>query len=207
MTGLPAAQVFDALGKDYEKAFIGLAAQREEAEWLAGELPAGAKVVDLGCGTGRPVAEVLAAAGHEVSGYDVSPKMVEIARAQVPTARFEVGDLRSLSFPAGSLHAIVACFSLLQLPRPEVDASLARFAGWLSPGGYLLLGTVAADVENLDIVFMGQPVTVSSYPLEGYRTLLADTGLEVVRERVARFQPDYPGSEADDNLFLTARKA
>ena len=121
--GLPARDVFDSLGKDYEAAFAGFTAQRDEAEWLAGELPARSRVLDVGCGTGRPVAEVLAAVGHLVTGYDVSPKMVEIARAQVPGATFDVADLRTLDQPASSWDAVVACYSLLQLTRAEVDTS------------------------------------------------------------------------------------
>jgi len=91
--GLSAAELFDALGKDYETAFEGCTAQREEIEWLLDELPERARVLDVGSGTGRPAAELLTAAGHEVTGVDVSPKMVEIARAQAPGARFELADV------------------------------------------------------------------------------------------------------------------
>ena len=81
--GLSAAELFDVLGKDYETAFEGCTAQREEIEWL----------LDVGSGTGRPTAELLTAAGHEVTGVNVSPRMVEIARTQVPGARFELADV------------------------------------------------------------------------------------------------------------------
>jgi ubiquinone/menaquinone biosynthesis C-methylase UbiE len=113
LMGLSARDVFDSLGQDYETAFAGFSARREEAERLARALPAHARVLDIGCGTGKPVAEVLAAAGHQVTGYDVSPTMVELARARVPGARFEVGDLRALDQPAGAWDAVVAYYSLL----------------------------------------------------------------------------------------------
>jgi ubiquinone/menaquinone biosynthesis C-methylase UbiE len=204
--GLSARDVFDSLGKDYETAFAGFTAQREEAEWLAGELPTNARVLDVGCGTGKPVAEVLAAAGHRVTGYDVSPKMIEIARAQLPGAGFDVADLRTLEQPAGSWDAVVACYSLLQLTHAQIDAALAKFADWLAPGGIFLMATVPVDVAGFDFEFMGKSVTVSSYSTEGYRERLARLGLEVVRERFADFQPDYPGAAPENDLFMGARK-
>lgn len=205
--GLTAAELFDQLGKDYETAYADHPARRDELDWLLAELPAGSRVLDIGSGTGRPTAELLAAAGHEVTGYDVSPHMVEIAREQVPNARFEVADLRNLTFPAGSWDAVVAFFSLLQVPQAEIDAALARFAEWLTPGGIFLLATVPADIENLEVDFMGKKAVVSSYPPEAFRTRLAGLGLEVVRDRIAEFQPKHADVGPEHNLFMAARKA
>jgi SAM-dependent methyltransferase len=207
--GLSAAELFDELGKDYETAFAGLTAQREELDWLLGELPAGARVLDLGSGTGRPTAEVLAAAGHDVTGIDVSPRMVEIASAQVPAARFEVGDLRTLTYSSGSWHAITAFFPLLQMSRADIDDALVRFADWLKPGGIFVMATVPVDIEGVEIEFMGKKAAdVSSYPAEVYRRRLADLGLEVVRERIVEFRPNHvTTTEPEHDLFLAARKA
>ncbi|BEK88899.1 class I SAM-dependent methyltransferase [Nocardia seriolae] len=205
--GLSAAEVFDGLGKDYEQAFAGLAAQREEVEWLLTELPDAANVLDVGCGTGRPTAEMLVAAGHDVTGCDVSPRMIEIARAQVPGARFEVADLRTLTYPPGTWDAVVAFFPLLQLTRAEIVAALEKFARWLKPDGIFLFATVPADIEGLDIEFMGKAVTVSSYPAEEFPRLLGGAGLAVVRERVVEFLPDHPSAIPEHDLFLAARRS
>ncbi|AYF75426.1 class I SAM-dependent methyltransferase [Nocardia yunnanensis] len=205
--GLSAAEVFDELGKDYEKAFAGLRAQREELDWLLTRLPDAAKILDVGCGTGRPTAEVLAAAGHHVIGCDVSPGMIDIARAQVPAARFEIADLRTLTYPAGTWDAVIAFFPLLQLTRPEIDAALAKFADWLAPGGHFLFATVPADIEGLDIEFMGRPVTVSSYPVEEFRRRLTTAGLDIVRERIVEFLPAHPEAIPEHDLFLAAHRS
>ncbi|RJQ81701.1 class I SAM-dependent methyltransferase [Amycolatopsis panacis] len=204
--GLTAAELFDVLGQDYETAFAGLTAQREELEWLLDELPGRARVLDVGSGTGRPSAELLTAAGHSVTGYDVSPRMVEIAREQVPAASFEVADLRTLSFPPDSWDAITAFFTLLQVTRAEIDTALAAFASWLAPGGIFLFATVPADIENLDIEFMGQPATVSSYTQDVYRDKLAGLGFDVVRQRMVEFQPSHTEAGPEVDLFIAARK-
>ncbi|GLY34395.1 methyltransferase [Amycolatopsis sp. NBRC 101858] len=201
-----AAEVFDALGKDYEHAFRNLAEQRAAITALAGDLPAGAAVLDLGSGTGRPTADLLTAAGHAVTGYDIAPKMVEIARAQVPAARFEVGDLRELSFEAATWDAITAFFSTLQLPRADQETMLGRFAEWLKPGGVLVFATVPADVDGVDIVFMGHPVRASSFTAEVLAEKLRAAGLEIVREEQALFVPDHPDAGPEPHVYLTARK-
>jgi ubiquinone/menaquinone biosynthesis C-methylase UbiE len=201
-----AAEVFDALGMDYEHAFRNLAEQRAAITALAERLPAGAAVLDLGSGTGRPTADLLTAAGCAVTGYDVAPKMVEIARAQVPAARFEVGDMRELSFEDGTWNAITAFFSMLQLPRADQEAMIERLAGWLEPGGLLVLATVPADVDGVDIVFMGHPVRASSFPAGVLADRLRAAGLEIVREEQAQFVPDHPEAGPEPHVYFTARK-
>ena len=201
-----AAEVFDALGLDYEIAFRTSTAQRAAVTDLVATLPPGSKVLDLGAGTGRPTAELLVAAGHDVTGYDVAPKMVEIARNQVPAARFELKDMRELSFEDGSWDAITAFFSMLQLPRAEQETMIGRLAAWLKPGGLLLFATVPADVDGADIVFMGHPLRASSFPADTLAGLLRDAGLEIVREDAAEFVPDHPSAEPEPHVYLTARK-
>ncbi|MCR6485707.1 class I SAM-dependent methyltransferase [Amycolatopsis sp. OK19-0408] len=201
-----AAEVFDALGTDYEHAFRTATAQRDAITDLLAALPPRAGVLDLGAGTGRPTAELLAGAGHDVTGYDVAPKMVEIARAQVPAARFELGDMRELTFDAGSWDAITVFFSMLQLPRADQETMIGRFAQWLKPGGRLVFATVPADVDGVDIVFMGHPVRASSFTAEAVAGLLRAAGLEIVREELAEFVPDHPGATPEPHVYLTARK-
>ncbi|WIV61683.1 class I SAM-dependent methyltransferase [Amycolatopsis nalaikhensis] len=201
-----AAEVFDALGKDYEHAFRTATAQRAALTDLLADLPPEAKVLDLGSGTGRPTAELLAAGGHDVTGYDVAPKMVEIAREQVPAARFELGDMRELAFDDGTWDAVTAFFSMLQLPRAEQETMIGRIAGWLKPGGLLVFATVPADVDGVDIVFMGHPVRASSFTASALADRLRAAGLEVVREAQAEFVPDHPGANPEPHVHLTARK-
>lgn len=54
------AEAFDAIGGRYDEAFPHKDGQVEATDWLVGALPAGARVLDLGCGTGLPTARRLA---------------------------------------------------------------------------------------------------------------------------------------------------
>ncbi|MFD9303239.1 methyltransferase domain-containing protein [Streptomyces sp. NPDC060048] len=201
-----AARPFDLLGKVYEDTYAHLPEQLGAIKWLLARLPEQAKVMDIGSGTGRPTADLIAAAGHHVSGYDVSTTMVELARTQVPGAHFELADVRALPDTPGQWDAITAFFPLLQMPRTDLDTTLTRIADWLTPGGLFVFATVPFDVEDTEIQWMGQSIRATSYPAETYGRLLREAGLEVVHEQLSVFHPQFPGMGAEEHLFLYARK-
>ncbi|MFH8260593.1 class I SAM-dependent methyltransferase [Streptomyces roseolus] len=204
---LGAAELFDGVGLDYERAFGRLPAQLAAVEWLAGRLPAGARVLDVGSGTGRPVAALLAAAGCEVTGIDVSRTMVELARAQVPGVRFEQVDVRDHTPPEEGYDAVCAFFPLLMMDREDQVLAVRRMASWLVPGGLLVSATVPADVEGLEITWMGRRARVSSFSAEAYLGLLREEGgLEVLHHELSVFTPEVEGGEPEEHLFCYARR-
>jgi ubiquinone/menaquinone biosynthesis C-methylase UbiE len=96
-----AALVYNALGQAYEAAFGHQPAASAALAHLLPLLPERARVLDVGAGTGWPVAATVAAAGHNVTGYDFSETMVSLARKRVPAARFELAEMRELAFGPG----------------------------------------------------------------------------------------------------------
>ncbi|MGW0606007.1 class I SAM-dependent methyltransferase [Streptomyces sp. NPDC002640] len=194
--------LFDALGAEYEKAFAGSEAHHASLEWLLGRLAPGSGVLDVGSGTGRPTAEVLAAAGHDVLGVDVSPVMVELASRQVPAARFTLADVRELRLDEGSLDAVTVYFSLLQMTRDEQEELVGRLARAVRPGGAAVLATVPVDVDDVPHAFMGHPVRVSSFAADGFAELARRAGLRVVEEHSVLFTPAHPDGEPEPHLYL-----
>ncbi|MFC8175890.1 class I SAM-dependent methyltransferase [Streptomyces sp. NPDC057242] len=202
----PAAVVFDALGAEYEKAFAGSEAHRRSLERLLGRLAPGSRVLDVGSGTGRPTAETLADAGHEVLGVDVSPVMVELASRQVPAASFRCADVRDFPLDDASFDAVCVYFSLLQLDRREQTETVRRLARALRPGGHLVLATVPLDVEGVEAVFMGQPVRVTSFTAADLAAVAASAGLDVLEREEALFTPAHPDAGPEPHVFLHCRR-
>jgi SAM-dependent methyltransferase len=99
--------------------------------------PAPARIADLGCGTGS-VTALLAEAGYEVTGVDLSPAMVAAAKAKVgDAAEIRTGDAASPPLEPSSFDAVFARHVLWTLPNPE--AVVGRWIELLRPGGRLVL--------------------------------------------------------------------
>lgn len=81
------AEAFDAIGDRYDEAFPHKEGQVGAGDWLIESLDPGARVLDLGSGTGVPTARQLADAGFEVVGVDFSARMVALARGTSPPPR------------------------------------------------------------------------------------------------------------------------
>jgi len=118
----------------------------EPVVWsLLEQLPPG-RALDAACGTGR-YARLLVELGHEVIGVDLSPEMLAKARAAVPAARFEVGDLRSLPVESASLDLAVCGLALDHVE--DLVAPLAELARAVRPGGDVILSDVHPVVSLL----------------------------------------------------------
>ncbi|HEX5290185.1 MAG TPA: class I SAM-dependent methyltransferase [Streptosporangiaceae bacterium] len=112
----------------------------EFALTVAGQGP----VWDVGCGAAGHITRFLADQEVEVVGCDISPGVVAEARRRQPDLDFRVADLRRLPVPDGSLAGILAFYSLIHLPRPQIPVALAEFRRVLKPTGTLLLAMHSA---------------------------------------------------------------
>jgi SAM-dependent methyltransferase len=95
------------------------------------------RVLEVGGGPGELAARIGDELGCEVVMVDISPRMVELARARGVDA--QVGDAARLPFADGAFDCAVAAWMLFHLP--DVDRGLAELARVLAPGGRLVVVT------------------------------------------------------------------
>lgn len=123
------------------------------AQWVptllqtAGVAP-GQRVLDLACGTGvvaRQAAELVGPAG-QVSGVDLNPAMVEVARETASTIDWRVRDVGDLPYDDGSFDAALCQSALFFFPDPA--RALREMARVLSPGGMVAIQTYAGLDEQ-----------------------------------------------------------
>ena len=110
-----------------------------EQNWLdrfLAELTGDRRVLDVGCGTGEPIAGYLLRSGCRVVGVDSSPSMIEMCRARCPDGEWHVGDMRQLAL-GQTFDGIVAWDSFFHLTADDQREMFPRFAGHASASAVL----------------------------------------------------------------------
>lgn len=166
-------------------------------------LPLRARVLDLGCGAGVPVAKALAPRCALV-GVDISDAQVQLARRNVPAATFIHRDMADLYFEPASWNGIVALASITHLPREHHQQFLRRLARWLVPGGLLLTSLGAVDAPGAIAPWLEVPMFYASYDTDTNRRLVRSVGLEIVVDEVAELTS--PSGQEGTELWLLAQK-
>jgi ubiquinone/menaquinone biosynthesis methyltransferase len=94
----------------------------------------GERVLDLACGTGD-LAFLSAACGGRVTGLDVTPRMIDLARRKsgAPPATWIVGDMGALPVAASSFDVVTTGYGLRNVP--DLPAAIAEISRVLAPGG------------------------------------------------------------------------
>lgn len=133
--------------------------------------------------------------GLDVSGVDLSPRMIEHARRLHPECRFEVGSATELDLAPESLGGMLGWWSLFNLPRAVLSQVVQSFHRALMPGGRLIIATHVGDEDAPRTAAYGDvPVRWTTYKWrpEQLRQLVEQAGLAVTAE--LRLQPiDAPG--------------
>lgn len=149
-----------------------------EARWLArftAQMPAGARILDLGCGAGQPIAAWFIAEGFRVTGADFSNAMLDIARERWPNGDWRHADMRQLDLDE-SFDGIIAWNSFFHLTQDEQRDCIARMAAHLAPEGSLML-TVGPDAGEVQGTVGDRPVFHASLSPAQYAQCLEDNGL------------------------------
>jgi 2-polyprenyl-6-hydroxyphenyl methylase/3-demethylubiquinone-9 3-methyltransferase len=118
--------------------------------YIAAHAPlAGQRLLDVGCGGGL-LAEALARAGATVTGIDLAPGMIEVARLHAAESALAI-DYRLVEAEAlrasGASFDVVTCLEMLE-HVPEPAAMVACLAALVRPGGTLIVSTLNRNLRS-----------------------------------------------------------
>jgi SAM-dependent methyltransferase len=152
--------------------------ERPWIERFADMLRRGAAVLDIGCGSGEPIARYLAARGHPVTGVDSSPEMIDLFRANLPGETAEVADMRSLKLDR-RYGGLIAWDSFFHLPPQDQRMMFPIFRDHAEPEATLIFTSGPAFGEAIGSL-EGEPLYHASLDPDEYRLLLDRNGFEAV---------------------------
>ena len=148
---------------------------------VAATLPAGSRLLDIGCGNGVPITEALVHAGHHAVGLDSSAGMLARFQVNLPGTPVVRGDARHCPFSDGSFDAAVSWGMMFHLPRGDQAAAFASVSRVLKPGASFLF--TAAEIDGADdagITGTMNGVTFRYYAVSSYRRLIAEHSFALV---------------------------
>lgn len=163
-------------------------------------------ILDLCCGPGN-VGRQLVLCGKDITitGIDLSEKMLEIAKQNVPDATFYCQDIRTIDFSKDSFDAIMLSFCIVHLTDDEAEQLIERAAGYLRRGGKLYLSFIEGTEKGFETtVFSKEAIFFNYYLTEEIELLLKRNGIEIFRIS----KQEYPESNGiiKTEVFIFAEK-
>ena len=147
-------------------------------DWAA-SLPAGASILDLGCGHGVPLSAVLINEGFTVYGIDASPTLAAAFRRNFPQAEVACEAVEESGFFGRTFEGILAVGLFFLLPAEVQQALIHRVALRLKPAGRFLFTSPEQSASWTDILTGRQSHSLGA---EAYKKALSGAGLVVVDE-------------------------
>jgi len=147
---LKPADAFDKSAKIYQDKFMDVSLYAEPLNLFCDSITAdNARILDMACGPGNLTRYLLTRnPNYDILGIDLSPKMLELAQTNNPTAKFQLMDCREISALDQKFHGITCGFCLPYLTREEAVELIANVSGLLLPGGAFYLSTMEENEES-----------------------------------------------------------
>lgn len=143
-------------------------------------LKPGCHVLDVGCGTGQPIAQFFSDNGFSVTGIDISEKMVQHAQSlDLQNCKFVLCDVLDYC-PDVSYDAVIAFDSLWHVDHDNQAKFYSKISSLLNIGGYLMFTHGKTDGEVVGEMF-GEKFYHSALDLERVKELLKESGFEIVQ--------------------------
>ncbi len=164
-------------------------------------LKPGAKILDVGCGSGQPIAAYLIDKGFEVYGVDISTRLIQYAMRILPKEKCFVADI--CDFNTGiQFDAIFSWFTLFHIHATKHLQVLEKLYSFLKSKGIILItfadtshqpegeGIVKIDDFTIESDMFGERFCHSGQPSAVNTNLMKQVGFEIISDKI-----DQPGNQ------------
>jgi SAM-dependent methyltransferase len=202
------AKTWNKMASLYEEKFMHLDLYNETYDAILATIPKqNAKVLEIGCGPGNIAKYLLTKRPYlDYFGTDIAPKMVELAKKNIPNARFALLDSRNLGVLKDRFDAIVCGFCLPYITSKDLPKFLSDCANKLNSKGILYISFVEGDPKDSNFKTNNtcDRVFFNYYKLNELKKELLACGLKDVSVLFV----DFPRGEdvVEKHSILLARK-
>lgn len=176
---------YDRLGAHYAE-WAQTVRTSERARYtslLLDQFPAGARVLELGCGPGVPTTQELAKR-FQVIAVDFSASQLDLARQAAPNAQFIQADMTRLEFCPASVDAVAAFYSFVHVPRDDQLQLVGKIASWLRPRGLFVAAMGTHSVKrDFDEDWLGVRMFWSGFNSETNQRIVQQAGMRILSAR------------------------
>lgn len=167
---------------------------------FASKVKRGGKILDIGCGTGAPIATYLSSQSFSVTGIDISEKLLQKAiERDIPNTELFLCDFFDFD-PKGKYDGVIAFDSFFHFPKEKQKLIYERVSGWMNNDAYLLFTHGSEDGEITGEMF-NERFYYSSLRKDHHFSLLSDAGFEIIW-----FKEKYIEKGTDRALVVLAHK-
>lgn len=196
-------QKYDLIAEGFAKIRDSFNTEQKYLDLLIQNLPPKACILDVGCGSGYPIAAYFLQKGFQVTGVDASKELLKIAQHHHPGLKWVYGDVRTVVIPE-QYDAIVEWWCLFHLPKADHAKMFERFAFWLKPGGFLEFTTGDSEYEGASSDMLDQELNFYSLSPDHYERFLGENGFTLLLKE--HDQPGHLVWLAQKNLFEGAQQ-
>ena len=206
MTKIDTAKyVFNKRAVQWAEKYMDVSTYHEALDVFFGLLPQNASLLEIACGPGNLTKYLLQQRPDiRVTGLDIAPNMVELARANNPAATFAVMDCRDINELTERYDAVMCGFALPYFSKTEATNLIGDVANLLEEGGAFYLSTMEGDYSRSGIQTSsyGDRVFIHYHAADYLVETLTSTGFQVNELR----RVDIPGEETEgiNDLIITA---
>lgn len=175
------ADLYSRRARDFDADRTKTLLERPWLDAFLDHVPEAGTVLDLGCGSGEPIARHLIARGRRVTGVDVSPGLIDLCRERFPGQDWRIGDMRRLDL-GRTFDGLIAWHSLIHIAPEQQPQVFTVFCRHVPPGGVLMFTSGSEHGETVG-TWRSEPLYHGSLSTDGYREILDASGFDLLQQR------------------------
>lgn len=203
-----AVALFDKLADVYQTKFMDVELYADSLNLFCDNIvKPNASILELACGPGNVTKYLLEKRpDFKILATDLSTKMIELGKANNPSATFKLMDCRDLGKISDNYNGIIAAFCLPYLSKEETQKLITDAYHILKPNGLLFISTMEDNYEESgwEKGSSGDAIYMHYYPADFLLMTLQTNGFTIIDERRKKY--DGPKNNLVTDLLLIARK-